>query len=266
MIFDYSDYKDIILSKIEDFSHIKGYRSKLAEAAQCQRSVISQVLNNKSSHLSLEQGMYLAKFWSFDTTETSYFLNLINLARAGNKTLKTYYQEQVLKQKKQIQDFSKRFDEKSLDDLSKQTLYYSHWNTSTIHVLLSIEKYRTPKAIASRLGISLIEVEEILKVLEKLKLAAMKGQEWVQTVNFLHLPKSSPLTVVNHMNWRQRAISSMHDDEDINMFFSSVFSCSAEGVEKIKKAIQEAIDSARKTVKSSDAEEAYSLNFDLFKL
>ncbi|MCB0385442.1 MAG: hypothetical protein KDD43_08620, partial [Bdellovibrionales bacterium] len=85
-IFKYLDYKEYLKKTIDKKTKVYGYRAKLAEAASCQRSFLSQVLHS-SPHLTLEHGIGLCRYWQFSPMERYYFLALIQPARAGNDEL-----------------------------------------------------------------------------------------------------------------------------------------------------------------------------------
>ena len=60
----------------EKYYDMQGYQGKLAKAAHCHSSHISQVIRKKSQ-LTLDQAAGIACFWELDPNETEYWLTLI---------------------------------------------------------------------------------------------------------------------------------------------------------------------------------------------
>jgi len=63
-VFNHLDYKDFLKIQIEENHEAYGYKSRLAKAANCQKSFLSQVLNSHI-HLTPEHAVGLCQFWKF---------------------------------------------------------------------------------------------------------------------------------------------------------------------------------------------------------
>ena len=74
-IFTYTQYKTYLLA-VEQSSVVKGYRSRLAEATNCQNAFVSQVLNGEVN-FSLEQALKIANFLHLQGDEYQYFLWMV---------------------------------------------------------------------------------------------------------------------------------------------------------------------------------------------
>src|SRR5687768_13356982 len=90
-IFNFLDYKKYLKEVIRENRGTHGYKTRLAKAAGCRSSYLSQVLHGNFD-LSPEHALGLANFWGLSTTEKDFFIQLVHLARAGTKELKKYYE------------------------------------------------------------------------------------------------------------------------------------------------------------------------------
>jgi transcriptional regulator with XRE-family HTH domain len=88
-LFEYREYKTLIRAFIRANHAVYGYQSKMAKAAGCQRSFLSQVLNG-TVHLTPEHAVRIAGFWQLDAAGTDFFVTLVMLGRAGNEELRSY--------------------------------------------------------------------------------------------------------------------------------------------------------------------------------
>ena len=88
-VFSAKTYKEYLHYQVDRHGHVKGYKSRLSEAARCQNSFLSQVLHSHAD-LTPEHALGLTYFWEFSEEERSHFLDLVHLARAGTVSLRDY--------------------------------------------------------------------------------------------------------------------------------------------------------------------------------
>src|SRR5580698_6182945 len=94
-VLEFDDYKSFIKEIEGARSELqRGFRTRLAEAAQCQSAFVSQVLNT-GAHFSLEQGLRVAKFLNLDKEESQFFILLLEKNRAGTKDLEDFFSGQL---------------------------------------------------------------------------------------------------------------------------------------------------------------------------
>src|SRR5688500_3877864 len=86
-LFDCDSPLQFLKRQIDANQGVFRYKSRLAEAAGCQRSYLSQVLAKKAL-LSPEQAMGLADFWGLSSREADFFLMLVLHERAGTARLR----------------------------------------------------------------------------------------------------------------------------------------------------------------------------------
>ncbi len=264
-VFDFENYKDFIKWQIGENTNISGYKGQLAQAAGCQRAYISQVLGSHV-HLTPDQAVGLAEFWLLQNSERDYFLELVNIDRAGTMALKKIIMDRLRNLKSSNDTVTGRIRKPSIEVAALQAQYYGSWHYSAIHILLTVSNYRTIPKIAERLNLSKSTVMAALVVLEKIGLVVKMGEAW-QAVSFdLHLPKGSPLNSNNHMNWRVQAIQSSHVFDSNDIHFSSVYSMSEMDFRKLRKQILQLISDSREIALASDAQDVFSFCCDFFRV
>src|ERR1700722_8117600 len=110
-LFENTDYKDVLHTQIAANRDRRGYRSELAQAAGCQLSFLSQALHSHV-HLTPDHAAGLATFWGFDHDERDYFLELVNLARAGSQVLKKILLKRLEEIKDRHENLARRYKKK----------------------------------------------------------------------------------------------------------------------------------------------------------
>ena len=262
-IFSYLDYKSYITDLISVNAATRGYQSRLAKGAGCQRSYLSQVING-NLNLTLEQACGLTNFWELNEFESEYFLDLVSLGKAGTPSLKKRLTSRLEKTKIQAENLSNRIKSNQLEIAARQ-LYYSAWYWSAIHIALSIPEMNRSQKIADYLGLSGDLVNEVLAGLQDIGLAKNEMGTWQLILGSMHLPKDSPLITMHHNNWRQRAMLKMQPS-DYQCNFSSAFTMSTQDYELLKKMVLDFIERMSQLVRESPPVELYCMNLDLFPL
>lgn len=265
-LYQASDYKDYLRSKIQDHHHERGYPSRLAEAAGCHISYLSQVLHG-NVHLTPDHAAALSDYWKLDGDDSEYFLNLVGFARAGSPSLRRILDKRIKEAKSRHQELSNRH--RGAKQLSEEDFaeYYSNWYFSAIHILLGIPSYQTPQKIASRLMLSEEIVHTALEKLEQLKVIRRgKKGTWEISAGDVFLPKASALTTPYHTVWRERAMCDSQFRRPDSIHYTIVYSMSRKDVEKLRERILELIEEMRATIKNSANEELVTFTCDFFRI
>ncbi len=264
-LFDYTGYKSYLFDLIEANKMTRGFKSKIASFAGCQKTYISQVLNTHV-HLTPEHGMALALAWNFDQTETEYWLNLINFERTSFPPLKKKIFEQLQSIKEDSADLSKRFKENLIQNSEQQLQYYSSYLYGGIHMLVGVDRFRTPKEISQKLKAPVDLVIEILSELLQMGLVKMENNEWQPTAHNIHLGKDSPMNLLNHQIWRSQAITDIQNKNSSSLHYSAVQTLDEKSFQEIKRLILETIEKQRKIVGAASENEVDCFVCDWFKL
>lgn len=264
-VYQYKSYKDFLKSIIKANKLVYGYKAQLAKKAGCHRPYLSQVLLNKA-HLMEEHALNLCLFWNFDDRATKYFLTLLSKDRASTSSLKEYYQRELNRLKSESETLANRFNQQRIEN-EYEGIYYSDWIFSAVHIILTIPEYRTPQAIAHRLGLSSHLIIEILSRLEKMGLARNSGNQWSITNSKVHLPKESIYTFQNHKNWREQAVkNNLMKNQQKCINYTAVYSLSKKDFEDFRYMLLNFIDRTRTLVEPSIEETLIAFCCDLFEI
>lgn len=261
----FTDYKDYLFDLIDKNQQITGYRTLLADAAKCQKSYLSQVLNG-SQHLSLEQGIGICLFLQLPPLEQEYFLTMIQLARAGNVLLEQYHQKKLKDLKTEMEKFSRPFKPENITTEEKASLYYSSWHLSAIHILLTIPGFNTTKKISHHLNVSSDLVDHYLEKLKHIGFAYFDGEQWKSTQQYLHVPKESSLVTLHHANWRHKAIENSARKNAHDIHYTAVYSLSRKDVEAIRQTLLTTIEDILQRVARSPEEKLVAMACDFFEV
>ncbi len=264
-VFSYRQYKLYLEALIQAAEPRHGYVSKLAKAALCQRSYLSQVVHG-SAHLTPDHGLGLCRFLRLSDEETDYFFLLLDHARAASPALQERINAKIEARLKERADLAKRVEAKTVDITAQETRYYSSWHWMALHLVVSIPGYQTLPAIAERLNLSESFVLQGLEQLRRLNYVEKREGRWIYSGDNLHLSRESPSVTLHHNNWRQRGVldSAMTNLESVH--YTSVFSLSLKDQELLRSRILSWIDESRKIIGPSSSEELVCFCLDFFKV
>lgn len=258
------DYKSFLKRVADQQSHVKAIHSKMAEAAGCQKSYLSKVLNGEA-HLLPDHAYGIAEYLHMSEPETDYFLELVQLDRAGSPKLRERQKKKLEKLKEQMENLHQRFRSESLSEEEEQKIYYSSWVYSAVHIACGIENLRSAKALAARFHLETKHVEAILADLARMKLVEEAGGSWRRSSKYLHVPFGSPMNSVNHANWSIKALQDIQLEKAESLHYTAVYSLEKKDAEQIKLMLIQAIERSREVVKPSRDEELVCLRVDLFR-
>ena len=266
-LFSYSDYKKFLKDKISENRALFGYKTKLAKAANCQKSFLSVVLSSHT-HLTIEHAFGLSSFFQFNRAERDFFIHLLQFARAGTIELKKYYSEKMQNQKLEHENFGKRFPHENIVSEGKDAgIYYSNWTFAAIHILLTIPEYQTDSAIAKKLLIPLSQVRSVLRELADLGLAKKgSGVSWQATKMNIHIAKDSYLNQINHSNWRRKAEENIAQKTSDSVHYTGIYSLSRADLELLRDLIFDLVERSRKIAIASPEEELVCFACDFFRV
>lgn len=264
-VFQFNDYKAYLNARLDDPARGggRGARSRLSTAMGCQTAYTAQVLKGKAN-FSMEQAEAANDFLGHGEEEASYFLLLIQLARAGSPKLKARLSLQADRLKDARLQLRNRLGVGSVLGKEAQTTYYSAWYYAAIHALVSVPGFRSSTAISSHLGIEARRVQEALSFLAEVGILNEGESGYEIGTARIHLGADSPLISKHHTNWRLQAIRSLERANSEDLHYSSVISCSENDRAIIREALVKAIEEVKKTVRSSEREEvaqAFSVDF-----
>jgi len=264
-VYNYDNYRDFLKGIIKENKETRGFQAQIAKSAPCQSSYLSQVLHS-SIQLTPEQALGISHFLNMDENEKEYFVLLVQLDRSGSIAYKSWINAKLKTAKEKGKDIAERVPSKTISNTENNLTYYTAWYWSAIHVILGIPQYQTVPSIAQRLSLPESFTEYCLQQLKALNLVSQKGPHWERLVNHLHLPKSSPLTGVQHNTWRMKAANNALFGNPESFHYSAVYTMSVKDYETIKMQLQDLIVEIRQRVDRSPEEDVVSIGLDCFRL
>jgi len=264
-IYNYTSYTAYLKDKVKAEKPAWGAWGRLAKAAGCQPTYLSQALKSKCN-LTQDQILGIAVYWNLSNDETDFFMLLLELERAGTRSLKNYLKSKIDKIRSDQEDIAKRLSKPRVELGEKETLYYSSWYWSALHIIVTIPKFQTASAIAQKLMLPQDLVTYSLEVLEKHGIVRKDGGLWKLGTADVHLPKSSPIIGIHHNNWRQKAVLDSTNPHSEGTHYTAVYSISQKDYQHLKEKMLDIIEYSRKVVGPSNEEELICFACDLFKV
>lgn len=265
-LFDFYDYRTLIRGVIELRGEERGYHKRLAAAAGCHTSYLSQVLN---SHIQLtpDQAAGMARFWGFSAQEADYFLCLVMLDRSSTPALKEFLETRLAALREENNVLSRRIKNRpSKLALEDQVLYYSAWYYAAIHMMITVPRLRKPAEIAQRLALPTDLVERTLNQLETMGVVQRDEGGYAPTNKVVHIGTDSPLNATNHAHWRQVATHRIFENRPGEVHYSAVYSLSQADLVKLREELLQLMERSRQIVGPSKEETVGIMILDLFEM
>lgn len=264
-IFEQSSYLGFLRALTGGKGQRSGVKSRLAKAMGCHPAFLSRVLAGKA-HISLEQADAIVSHLGLGAGERRYFFCLVEEARAGTLPLQKFFRDERAALAKRRLDVRERIPEHQRISAEDQAVYYSAWYYAAIHVLVSVERFQTPEALAQALALPLVTVNEAIAFLRRKGVLRVGRGKILVDSRHVHLDKASPLLRLHHANWRQKAIQSLDRNREDEVRYSAAFSLSRGDAEAIKNKLLTHLKEILETVAKSPEEEAYVFCVDFFNL
>jgi uncharacterized protein (TIGR02147 family) len=264
-LYDFHDYRSYIAAVVGPQNTRKGIRGAIAKVLQCQSTYVSQVLYGRAN-FSLEQGELLSEFLGHTQDERHYFLLLLQKERAGTKRLEKYFVEQIDDIHRKRMVLTDRLGSKNQLSKENQSIYYSSWQYSAIHVALTVPGLNRAQVLSEFFRIPLKRVSELLTFLCESGLAVRRGEQFDPGTVQMRIGNSSHNIVKHHTNWRNQAVDSLERETISDLHYSGVVSLSQADVFLIKDRLLDFIRDSLKTVRDSKEEELYVLCLDWFSM
>lgn len=263
-IFKFSEYRLIIKYYIEKFKSARGYRAKLARAASCHPSFLSQVLQSHV-HITPDQAANMCSFWAFDEKASEYFITLVLMERSSSQAFRSMLQRRANAVKRSYDNISERVSLETLE-ADRKLSYYSSWLMQAVHILLSLKEFQNPERLATKLNLSVNRITQIIDELKRLELIEKDPKGYTLLNRALHLEKSSPLFATYHSQWRQYAIMKIHENSSEAINYTATLTISKADYLLVKSEIYKLIENVTKLASTSKEEEACCLNIDFLAL
>lgn len=263
-VFYYENYRTFLTDLIAENENVKGYRTRLAAAAGCQKSFLSQVMSEKV-HLTLEHAAGIAGFLGYDTDQTEYLIDMVTRDRASDGPLKKILNQRMSRKKTEKRKISNQFPTSHQIEFKHHAEFYGRWYVSAIYMLMG--QTQDAELLARRLGIKSELVTDALSVLERIGLTYKDTMgRYHKTQTFLFL-KESPFKYSFRSSWRNVGLLKQQLPDPDAAFFTMLWSVSHENRVKVLRIFTEAIAAAQDICSLTQLEEdLICLNLDLFSV
>ena len=262
-VFAHSNYKAIMKDHLREKGR-RGALSRAAEALGCQRSFLSRIMNSKMQ-LTPDLAFKLCLHWKLAPAEREYFTALVDFERAVDPTFRDHLRDKIKDMRQTHESLSERA-KRPAPTSAHDTTYFSSWHWTAIHFFTSIPEFQTVEAIAARLSLSQEFVLLCLQQLLQWGFVAKTGNRWEYKGGEYHLPKDSPLVILHHQNWRQKAVMSAQGLRTDSIHFTNVHTISRKDFPLLKERVLKFISETNELLKASAIEDCVVLSCDLFKL
>ena len=263
-IYQYDDYRLFLTDLIGKNTATKGFRTRLAAAARCQKSFLSQVMTG-SVHLTPDHAANIASFLKFDRDETSFFIDMVIYARAGSETLKNFLRDRIALNTVEKQKIANRFTEATQIDFQHHDAFYGQWYVSATYMLLG--QTQNLEEISRRLGVPLAIVETTVETLKRIGLTVRaEDGRLINKESNLFL-KDSPFRTSFLSSWRHVGSLKQQLPDNKSDFFTMIWSISKENKAQVKSIFLDAITAANAiSITPQVEEEMICVNLDFFNV
>lgn len=263
-VFTFRDYRLYIREDIAAHSGARGYQKKLAEAAQCRPSYLSQVLNSHVQ-LTMDQAALLCAFWEFNDDRTEFFLALVQLERSSSKALQDLLHKKINTLQKKHKQVSNRVTPvERVTARDDRVAYYSNWIFPAVHVLASVRDFQTVDAMVQRLSVPKPVLHTVLDDLKRMGFVREENGQFRSIVQDIHVNRDSPLNISNHFQWRHRSLAKITEGDSRNIHYMSIYAMSRSDIELLREMLLDFIEKTRKLVAPSPEEDVVCFLADLF--
>ncbi|MCX6116439.1 MAG: DUF4423 domain-containing protein [Proteobacteria bacterium] len=260
-IFSASCTRDFVKKKIHGE---RGLRQRLLSILGCQSSFLSQVFAEKS-HFSLEHGMRICSFFHLDSSETKFFLTMLQMEKAGSSELTKFFKNQLQEMIHHRNAISSRIGPKTHITEEVSARYYSSWYYAAIHILVAFDFINSKDDLKRYMRLPMRIVESAVEFLMINGLVKMEnGSLAIGTAN-LHVDNRNPFVTRHHLNWRQKATPIIEQNLSENLHYTNIMGISRKDADYIRSKILELIQSIEPVIKNSEIESPYVLIQDFFQ-
>lgn len=272
MFMDYAneDYRQILDQEVQKRKGLGSpiTFSRLAEDTGIQNTYLSKVVNSRA-HFNADQLYLIANALDFAEEEIEYLLLLLDWERCEVPSRKEKLRKEIDRIQNSKRKTENRIESKTVAELQTDHLeYYLDPYMQVVHVVLELPSVdgRAEK-ICELLGLGGAHVSRLLLTLEKLGyIKTDKDGRFVVTKKHFHLPKESSVCFAHQALLKMRSLDHMQKlDPDDRESVSITFSCDQETLKKVHENFLQFLKQCQDLVIPAKCENAYQMNFDLFR-
>lgn len=266
-IFNYSNYRDYLKDTLKARPK-KGYGEISKWAASCgvHPTLMSLILKGERD-LSPEQAYALGNRLGLTTLEQEYFLQMVQLSRAGTKEFKDYLTKKLGAVKTEATQIKKRFQhETELSDEAK-LIFYSSYIFSAIRLFCDTHKNGVSlDELTTRFNMKRSELFPKLEFLEKWGLIKRSHEKYQMGPSRTMVSRDSTHVIKHHQNWRMQAMVKSERLAENDLMFTCPMAVSEKDFESFRTELTHLIQKFSAMLKDSNSENIGCFNVDWFWL
>jgi uncharacterized protein (TIGR02147 family) len=263
----YENYKKYVIDRLAELpKNGRGAFSWMAKAAQTYSSSLSQVFKG-DKHLTMEQAAAISEFLEFSEDEATFFLLLVQHARAGSLRLKQILGRQIATIREKESGLEMRLPSEIKMAENEMATFYSDWTYSAVRMLSFIPETQTIEAMAMRLRLPRIKIQQAIKFLVDNDLCVEKKGKILPGSQHTHIGASSPWASRHHGNWRIMAMEK-HPilSKTSELAYTSPVTLSRKDALRVRELLATLCEEVREVVDKSPSEALYCINLDWFEV
>lgn len=261
-LFELSDYKAWMKQRIRSLPRGgHGELSRIAQHLGVHVTLVSHILK-ADKDFTVEQGYLLTEYFGLTELETEFFILLVQINRAGNHKLHSFYNRQLGQLKTKSLDLQSRFNVDRRLSLEESSKFYSSWLYSAVRIFTSIHDGCTRSQIQSYFHLGDSETDEILEFLIECKLCQKQGDRYSVGPQTTHLPFGSTFLKSHLKNWRIKALESANGLSADEVMYSSCLSLSEKDFKMLREKMAALIQDVQLTVKTTIPSKMVVFNLD----
>lgn len=264
-IFEFSDYKKYLLSLVSEGDYSV---TELSQAIGCQRSYLSRVINS-NLNLTSDHVFKLNQILALDELQSQALYLMVEYERSGLSDYKEKITKEIATLRNKYLDLKNKVQSKEVlihEMNSYQSIYYSSWIYSAIHMMTSIKNFQTASAIADHLKLNETLVLSVLEILKEFKLVEKKDNQWHWRTGDTHLAKEHSLNAIHQQNWMHKALTDVHAKTEDSIHYSIIQTISKEDYQLLSQKIVQWISQYSKISTPSQPENLVCFRVDFFKV
>jgi len=265
-IYQFKSYKDFLRSLLKKE---RGATARMAEAAGCQSSYLSTVLQTGSKvQLTHDHIFSISEYLNLSNNESHFFQLLLEKERASLRKYRLKLEADIEAARSEYLQINKILNKTAAETKSlTDDVYYSHWIFSALHIAVSIPNLQTLTALSEHFFMPKGILRAYLEKLESLQLVQKAGPEkWVWKSGDLHLPDKSPLAGMHQSTWRGKAVENKAFQSQKSIHYTVVQSISRDDFERLRLIVLDWISLFQKISSPSKPEELVNLNVDFYRV
>jgi uncharacterized protein (TIGR02147 family) len=265
-IFTFDDYRTYLRFYIESLPKKGwGFASRAAEAIGVQPAYFSLVQSGEKV-FTPEQAIKLAKHLSLNEIETEYFLELVQLERAGNDELKSFHKSRVERLKADGLKIKNHIKDQKPLSVEEQMQFYSNSIYTAIRALTSIGDGKTFDEIQKHFNVPPLYLKEIMEFLVRCDLCFRKGDRYFRGAQKTWAETGTPAYFKHLTNWRLQGIRHLELNRASDKFVTMPMTLSTKDMKVVMDQIITLVRDINERVKNTDPqEEMVCLNIDFFR-